>query len=134
MPSVASSSFISSSSLSSRYTFKNPSNFSTSPCAVRSSLLVEILIFAMVFSSSASAIWLAIVRFHTSSYSLRQSASSTASVSIAVGRIASCASCADSFLFLNFRTCTYCLPYCDLILAEISFTAVSLRLTLSVRI
>ena len=46
----------SSSSLLSKYTFRKPSNFITSPLAVKVSLLVETSIFAVVFSNCASLI------------------------------------------------------------------------------
>ncbi len=133
MPSSCSSSEMSSSSLSSIYTFRNPSNFNTSPCAVSSSLFVEIEIFAVVLSSSASDIWHAMVLFHINSYNLLASESSTVEFSIYVGLIASCASCAVSFLFLNFLGCAYFFPYCSLICLLMSSMAVSLRFTLSVR-
>ena len=71
------SSSISSSSLPSKYTFKKPSNFITSPLAVRVSLLVEISIFAVVFSNCASLICEAMVRFQINSYNLFVSVSST---------------------------------------------------------
>ena len=67
----------SSSSLLSKYTFRKPSNFITSPLAVKVSLLVDTSILAVVFSNCASLIWEAMVLFQISSYNLFKSASST---------------------------------------------------------
>ena len=100
----------SSSSVPSKYTFKNPSNFITSPLAVNSCSLVLISIFATVFSKTASLICEAIVRFQINSYNFVNSGSFTKWFSIYEGRMASCASCALSFLFLYLRICIYLSP------------------------
>ena len=52
------------------YTFRNPSNFNTSPSAMNFLFVPETDMVAVVFSSLASLIWEAIVRFQISSYSL----------------------------------------------------------------
>ena len=57
-----------SSSVDSIYTFRKPSNFSTSPTATKYSFRPDMVMVAVVFSSSASLICEAMVRFQINSY------------------------------------------------------------------
>ena len=129
----ASSSF--SSSVPSRYTFRNPSKVITSPFATKSSLLPLLSIVTVVFSNRASAIWEAIERFQISEYSFSSSGLPSCWLTEkSVGRIASCASCAPLDLFVNVRLSQYSLPYDALIAEAAPSSAESLKVTESVRI